>query len=133
MAVGYERSKKNHNVRLWEHEEILLQKVYEELDGCCRRPCNFLSVLITIALDRVLDCTNHSEYEQIFTLSRDRNALRFEGKPAQTEVQKSFTDLMGNLKASLNAFENTMSDNVTPHNETKIIQFPQRYVFSGSA
>jgi len=120
--------KTKHTVTLYEREEAMLQEAYKKLSAG-RRLNTFIKTLIVIGLERCADVTTPIDFDRLLVSSKKRNDLRAEGK----QIQKKATDLMESLQASLHTLINTMPDNVTPHYETKIIQFPQRYVFSGSA
>jgi hypothetical protein len=90
--------------------------------------------LVSIGLDKCFSFDDSAELESCFMEARKRHMNRADGKPVQTEVQKSFAELTAAFKESMKAFEhNLTADHITPHDDTKIIQFPQRFVFPGSA
>ena len=124
--MEYDYSKVKHSVKLWTYEEAMLQQAYEKYDGC-RRLNNFISVLTSIGLDRCLNLSNHSEFEHLFQVTRNRNANRTEGKPVQKETTGC------TWKERIKELEHRAADYVTPHYDTKIIQFPQIHRFPGSA
>jgi hypothetical protein len=79
MEIRIRQSKVKHSITLLEHEEALLQQFYEKF--ACKRKMNiFLSLLVSIGLDRSLNFDDDWKFNYGFQIARERNLKRAEGK-----------------------------------------------------
>jgi len=137
------KSKERHSISLCVQEEALLQQAYEKYDGC-RRLNNFISALVSIGLDRCLNLSDQGEsvkakleFDYLHVVAKERNTNRAEGRPAQEKTysyENTFSlDEITAYRERIKELERRAADYVTPHYDTKIIQFPQINRFMGSA